>query len=476
MRILHLEDDESWFNRAAKPALLEAIPNAEICHSPNKRHALDSLDSDSFDVALLDLSVPESFDSDEADISHGIAVAWHIRKSFPGTPIYILTGQSTDEAAERFEEENTFTTFWDGEEKPLVRIRKKRHLPKLVNEIKALSESLKTLDEVELDYDKRKLTLEKFDKRVLRLFGAKNNAVVVTISPLSDGLSSAKVLKLQLLNNLGNPLLDALVKLDLHDKVDAEKVNFSEYVTRLPVGSFPTYLDEFYACCGQRKGVFFQFASDFSLDYFDLLLDCDVSTSNIVECVKVITDNWTQAKRAEKLQVRDIRRNLCSDNKFEKKNINALLESAGIDFSSIENRVVRSNFSIQHADLHGMNILLTDDHKPIIIDYGDIKDCSSVTDPITLELSQYFHPKTASKIERNLALATHWFDDDFVSENSLNPKTANKLRNWSREVSLSRADYTAGVYAYALRQLAYDDTDKAFALELARSSVAELTD
>ncbi|MEI8602529.1 response regulator [Shewanella sp. PP-Sp27a-2] len=256
MNILHLEDDLPWFERVIKPAL-DKINHIVVFHATNKAEALKIIEDQDIDLAMLDLSVPNNDPDGIPDLKHGLSTAWYIRTKYPGMPILILTGQSTEEAAEKFEEENTFTIFWDGIEKPLVKLRKKRQLPDVINYLERISASLSVLDNIELDYDRRKLILQKLDKRVIQLFCKKNEAVAAKITPLSEGLSSAQVLYVQLINHLGQTYSYTLAKIDQHDKVFLEKSNYQNYVTKLPVGCFPSYLDEYYAGCNDRKGFSF---------------------------------------------------------------------------------------------------------------------------------------------------------------------------------------------------------------------------
>ncbi len=471
MKILHLEDDKSWFDRVVKPAL-EEINNVELYHATDKEGAIAQLEQHDIDLAILDLAVPLNCIDEVPELEHGLAVAWKVRTCFPGIPIFILTGQSTDEAAERFEEENTFTTFWDGQERPLVRLRKKRRLPEVIGDLRNYADSLRSLNHIELDFDRRALTLDKFEERVIRLFCLKHAAVAARVTPLGEGLSSAKVLYVQLINEAGQPYHYTLAKIDQHRKADLEKQNFHDHVTKLAVGCFPGYLDEYYAGCGDRKGVFFQFAVQYSKDYFDAYRAGDGDSLQVARAIKNIFTNWTQVRTAVSMSVGDIRRYLCSDEKFNP--LTTQLAKLGINVDEFESRTLRSNIAVQHADLHGMNVLLSDVNMPIVIDYGDIKRCSAVIDSITLELSQYFHPNMEDAVEHNLELASNWFCDREVVSLSSNPTTAEFLRAWSRENSFLRSDYTAGVYAYAVKQLTYSDTNKDFAIELIKAAIEEL--
>lgn len=472
MNILHLEDNLKWFERVVRPELMK-IPAMNIFHATNKKDALNALASNSIDYALLDLSVPLDDSTEIANIQHGLSVAWHIRNEYPGIPIMILTGESTEEAAEDFEEENTFTTYWDGQERPLVKLRNKRRVSEVIEYLSSISSSLEELDAIELDYDSKNLSLTHLEQRVIRLFCLKNKTTAAKVNALNDGLSSAKVLNVTLINHSSKPLLSALVKIDDNKKAEIEKVNFQEHITKISVGSFPTYINEFYAGCGKKKGVFFQFARDYKKDYFDLYLEGDGRSLEVAKLAKNIFTSWTNLRSGRQVTIGEIRRIFCSDEKFIKYKIKEQLSSLNIDIDAFESKSLNSNFCIQHADLHGMNILISETNTPLIIDYGDIKSCPSTFDPITLELSPYFHPKMGSLVEHDMNLAEHWFDDEQLSRFSKNPETAVFLRSWARGNAFLKKDYVAGVYSYIIKQFTYLDTNKDFARMLIKTAIRE---
>ncbi|WP_426880173.1 response regulator [Serratia bockelmannii] len=472
MNVLHLEDNLKWFEEVVKPELMK-IPAMNIFHANNKSEAINCLASNSIDYALLDLSVPLDDTTEITNIQHGLSVAWHIRNEYPGIPIMILTGESTEEAAEKFEEENTFTTYWDGQERSLVKLRNKRRVSEVIEDLSSISSSLEMLDAIELDYDPKNLSLTHSEKRVIRLFCLKNKATAAKINALNDGLSSAKVLNVILINHSSKSMFSALVKIDDNKKAEIERVNFQEHVTKLSVGSFPTYINEFYAGCSKKKGVFFQFAQGFKKDYFDLYLEDDKQSLDIAKSVKNIFTNWINVKNGKQVTIGGVRRIFCSDEKFNKYKIKEELSSLNIDIDAFESKSLNSNFCMQHADLHGMNILISETNTPLIIDYGDIKSCPSTFDPITLELSPYFHPKMEGLVQHDMNLAEHWFDDKSLSHFSKNPETAVFLREWARSNAFLQKDYVVGVYSYIIKQFTYSDTNKDFARALIKAAIRE---
>ncbi len=122
---------------------------------------------------VLDLAIP--FDSPDGNpsIDHGVALALHIRNNFPGLPILVLTGQSSEEAVEALEENNPFAYFWDGGKikKNLFKIRKKSKLPEALRLVASAAADLKQLDSFELDLqDQFCRELDRRSQRAIKLF------------------------------------------------------------------------------------------------------------------------------------------------------------------------------------------------------------------------------------------------------------------------------------------------------------------
>ncbi|MBK0093337.1 MULTISPECIES: hypothetical protein [Erwiniaceae] len=465
MNLLHLEDDVSWFERSVKPHY-EKITGLAFQHAKNTESAQLILSQSGIDYVVLDLSVPVN-DNGDSNMSHGLSFAMFVRNNYPGTPIIILTGQSTQKAAQRFEEQNTFAVHWDGESKNLVKLRRKSDLNHVIKLLKYETECLRVLDQIELDYDASVLQLSRFQKRVIRLFSFSNNAIAATVHPLTGGLSSAKVLKVGLLNATGKIIHLALAKVDNFNKADNEKNNYTSHITKLSVGCFPTFINEYSAGCGSVKGVFFQFADKYKENYFDSFIKGDDSSFETISLIKSLFSYWKDNTELKNLSIGEVRKIVCNDEKFINKAFKYLNEYED-SIKELELKYVNVNFCIQHVDLHGLNILLVEDKRslPLIIDYGDVQKAPAAYDIVTLELSPYFHPYIVEKLKLDLAPLDAWFNDSVAPTLGRNPETSRFLRAWARENAYLKQDYAACVYAYAVKQLTYDDTDKRAALAL----------
>ena len=467
MNILQVEDDKEWFERVVKPALINAGA-CQVFHAVNHDEALEILHKEFIDYLIIDLAIPINRESPTPDINNGLSLATHIRKNFAGTPILILTGQSTEEAVESFIENLPVTTFWDGNQHHIVKVKKKKNLDTVIETLSSTISELSSINAIELMSNR--CELDRHEKRSVQLFAKHNNAIGAEINAISEGLSSAKVLRITLLNSNGLPFHHALAKIDSHKNIDIEDINFRSNISKLPVGSFPILLNSYYAGCGSKKGIFYQFATDYKSDYFDLVVKNQEDTIEVLERLKIILNHWIQNKQMKQITVKDIRRKLCSDVKFETIQ-HELASIDGIDVNTFEKNQISAYSCIQHCDLHGKNILISEDKHPIIIDYGDVNEQSSDIDIVTLELSQYFHPSIRERFSPSIELFENWFNDDYYLKNSPTPEVSNFLRDWKSDSSFMNRQYIVSVYSYAVRQLTYDGTNKNYAKALIKAAI-----
>jgi hypothetical protein len=228
-------------------------------------------------------------------------------------------------------------------------------------------------------------------------------------------------------------------------------------------------LNEYAAGCANKKGICYRFATNFDSNYFNYLTISEDSTLDILEKIRPILDVWNNEKQVKQISIGEIRRLLCSDAKFEK--LGAIRKDFQLE--EFEKKVINANFCTQHSDLHGHNILVSEDLNPILIDYGDIQEAPAVLDIITLELSQYFHPSMKECSPPSLEIFEKWFDNDSYLSAVSFPKVGGFLREWKSDNSFMERDYIATVYAYAVRQLTYDETNKEIATKLIERAIAE---
>lgn len=357
MNILQIEDDVEWFEGTVKPFLIE-IGVKSIFHADSFDTANIILSEKDIDYVVLDLAIPLNLENPVPDVSIGLSLASDIRTKYAGTPILILTGQQTEEAVEQFVEDQEPTTFWDGKRKSLVKVRPKRRVDQAIT---LLAEAVKELDEIEaIEIEETECELDNLEKRVIRIFCKENSAIAARVKTLNDGLSSAKILQVILIGHQGHDLpWTSLVKIDTKENIDKESNNVKAHVNKLPVGSYPTILNEYVAGCADKKGICYRFATHYNSNYFSHLTSNEDDALIILEKLKNILSIWSKNNSIQRFSVGDIRGLICPDHKIEK--LTEIREKLGLD--EFEKKILNVNYSIQHADLHGLNILVSEDLK-----------------------------------------------------------------------------------------------------------------
>ncbi|MGH7310833.1 MAG: phosphotransferase, partial [Candidatus Rokuibacteriota bacterium] len=141
-------------------------------------------------------------------------------------------------------------------------------------------------------------------------------------------------------------------------------------------------------------------------------------------------------------------------------------------WADAESRAIQIRRGPQHNDLHGLNVLVDDD-RPAMIDFAEVGESPIATDPLTLELSNYFHPRGVgcSAAGRAQILAGGWWTG--APDPAVAP-FVQECRQWAQAIAAGDRERLACAYSYAVRQLKYDDTDKDVATAIACAAVNAL--
>lgn len=155
--------------------------------------------------------------------------------------------------------------------------------------------------------------------------------------------------------------------------------------------------------------------------------------------------------------------------------LNGSHELNGIDLRPVEQVSVQVARCVQHGDLHGANVLFDDNGRPMIIDYPDTERTLASLDPVAMELSTIFH-KDAPDREGwpSEEQAAHWPEIDVFCKDAPYENYLRACRAWALSVAGSEQEVWAVGYGYALRQLKYDDTDKALARVIIAACIEQL--
>ena len=136
------------------------------------------------------------------------------------------------------------------------------------------------------------------------------------------------------------------------------------------------------------------------------------------------------------------------------------------EFEEIEQEMTTS---CQHGDLHGFNVLCNESGTPIVIDFGNVGPAPTCIDPIILELSVLFHRDSPL---RSISWPTEeqaeaWFDLEEYLRGCPVPEFIKECANGLMKQA-DQANCRRVVYAEAVRQLKYKDTNRERALAIAR--------
>ena len=129
-----------------------------------------------------------------------------------------------------------------------------------------------------------------------------------------------------------------------------------------------------------------------------------------------------------------------------------------------------------HGDLHGLNVLVTPEGEPTLIDYGEVRRANAALDPVTLELSAVFHPAGEGQLGRwpTEAQCRNWADLDAYCQDSPIADFVRLCRAWAQAVMARESKLTATVYAYALRQAKYSNRSLPLAMAIAEGAYEAL--
>lgn len=111
----------------------------------------------------------------------------------------------------------------------------------------------------------------------------------------------------------------------------------------------------------------------------------------------------------------------------------------------------------------------------MVIDYPDTGGAFASLDPIALELSTIFHKDAPDRAGwPTEAQAGQWTDLDAFCMGSAYELFIRACRAWAESVAASPQEVLAVAYSYALRQLKYDDTDKALVRAIVNACIVAL--
>jgi CheY-like chemotaxis protein len=464
MRALVVEDDRAFADELAR-ILRERLrhPPSHIAFAQSRDSAYSYLDQEFFDLLLLDLKIPTVDGALDADPRHGLAVFGRARQIAPGTPIFVLTGSPAEDFIPDLLAGQQHVDIWgEGRKVGTVEFLKKYRFDEAPAKLEPIADAVWALSEVELDRGDTDLGLE--DDRLVRIFARRVGGTRCVAKMIGGGLSNAKVIRLKVTDVQGAPVYDAVAKLGSIAEVRDESERFETHVARLDPATTPRKLQTLEFGAKAQAAVFYGLADGFNLDGFGVCLRPEDLFCSVPTILSEATRRWREGIAETRRSVREIRRRLISDEDFQRvtKPHNILW------LNDFESRQIQTHWGCVHGDLHGGNVLVSEDGTCVLIDYGDVGEGPASLDGITLEFSLLFHPKGPLRTGGWPApgQASQWANLDQYLIGCPAAGFIAACRGWANEVAAGQREVAASAYSYLVRQFKYVDTDKNLVLEL----------
>lgn len=462
--ILCIEDEEEIRDYLSSELNSISDDKIEITFAKSRDEASTILQSSNFfDYITLDLTIPVTTGSFEKSSSNGLGLLGMVKENCPGTPVLVLSGTSTLRMMQQFLSTSNNIDIWsDGRSRPTVSHLEKSNIFELSDIIEPCVNSVLALNEIELSYSLDNLPVA--HDRLIRIFAKKNNAEFVKIDEIGGGYSDAKVYALVLNDIRGIELYSCIAKCGSRKEIDVDSENFNRRISRLKPGATPRQIDHIRYGAGLNSAVFYGLATEHKYSFFSACSK-GMMTTKILDSLEDILSNWHDKHVEKRRQIKEIRRNLLSD-----ESASTLTSLYEIDeAASFEEKFVQCRVSCIHGDLHGENILVDiDNNATTLIDYGDVMEECTILDPLTLECSFLFHASTPCGDWPTISSIDEWCNLENYIKDCPYSREIQFCRDWTNKVGVGNRELAACLYSYALRQLKYRDTDKDIAIKLIR--------
>lgn len=459
MRYLLVEDEKPSLERALK-LIAQIDPDASIVVASDRTGAERILNDDQFDLLICDLRIPSEEGAVDASDQNGLAVQLAAKRAAPGMPMLFLTAFATTKNMKNPLASGAVGAVFDRADFPMVQLCEKTDFDEFRSILSDLSASKSRLEAVAFSGN---VAPDSYAARAARMYAKRTGMQSVTAAHLG-GLSGAEVLRLSLVSDQG--IAGAIIKTGSSAKMLDEYARYSRIVSnRMLPGEFAPYGEPISTGLGSSAALVLTLADPDSRSLFSILNDDPSKGVAVLAKLRGALDRLGSGAQPEDTSVAQLRAS------WGKVSVDA--RGAGIDLEIEAIRLSIVHRTI-HGDLHGENILVTSDGLPVLIDFGDVRYSIAPLDPMTLELSLFFHPKGPHYGSKSAGLDfSKWSDVSEFSVQSPVGTFMEECRAWAIAIA-GEEGMLAAAYAHALRQLKYPDTNHEAALAIASSAAAAL--
>ncbi len=467
MKILLVEDNQEVLVETKRQ--IEKIAGKDsVITASSKESACAVIEAEFFDLIVLDLSLPVTDDSLDADVAHGQAVFGFCLSHAPGTPVCFLTGSSTHRFVNQLLNAHANRQdFWgQGDLNTSPMVFQKINLDDFLSHVQQCSVKLKNLADIELRSVKAGDSLAVDEQRLLKIFTKKLSGASCKWQDLKGGLSGIRVLSVEVLNFHDSSLFRAVARIGRREKIALESSNFDLMVPALNIGTFPSKLLFLEYGAKASAAIYYRLASDHTSNLSELLLSSPQHSLTTYQKLREVLSVWGEGCYRTRKSIEEMRKCFVSDSKLA--NLKNTYELSWLN--DIQELSVSVKWGRTHGDMHGGNVLIANDYAPLIIDFGDLAERATSLDPCSILLSPFFHRDTA---ERALDILPP--EDLIKSIEQLSCDVGsplgsffNQIVEWiTEECSNSERCIYASLLVFVLKQLSYPDTNK----DLARSII-----
>jgi CheY-like chemotaxis protein len=469
-------DDEQDFTDTLLARFGERDLALEVTIARSKESALSSLADELFDFIICDLRIPTVDRALDADRVHGQSVYTTARAEIPGTPILVLSAYGDEQlVADMAELAPHDDPFGSGTNKPMLQyVTKHSDLEGCLTRVADAAGHTASLRQLNLSPIPEHLELSDAEERLVRIFARQKGGAVARFRELGGGLSDSRVLWLRIEDYSGALAALAVAKIDSLPEISEEVRRYDEYVSGLTPGIFTPLIKKLTAGAGRFGGAFYGLDEGFDRSLFELAVSKPGNAARGIDALREGTSRWRNGRPTTALPVAAIRRRSVCDARVD---LNVRQKLTGLGWELLEQREIQARPCPQHCDLHGLNVLTTQDGNSRMIDFASVGEATAAVDPVTLELSILFHPRgpAVDTAWPSVDQAAAWGNRPVYLDGCPFAEYVQHCRDWAFGVAASNDEVFATVYAYAMRQLSYPYVDDDLALALIRCCIDALS-
>jgi hypothetical protein len=418
------------------------------------------------------LLAEREFDLVVDDAAGGLAFFHEVAEAHPGVPVIALSNLGTPAIVnELLAEARREDLFGLDDERPMVAFHWHEDLDECVTAIEAMLRATAEVASIPV-HAEPPLELSTSETRALQIFARRTGAVEARVTGLGGGLSGAKTVVLDTGDASGMSTSHVVGKLSHVTAIPGGVDGYENAIPYLPAGLGAALAGVVSAGAGDVGAVFYRLADDYRRTWFECLADSPADAAHAVRRLHERFAGRYASDPHERRTVLDMRRSIWSDEEMAE----AVAEVP--DIAAIEAIEIQTSRGIQHRDLHGLNVLISDENEPLLIDYDNYAPANGALDPVTLELSAIFHRDEGAQAARggwpSPAQAANWTDLDSYLEGCPYPEAIRACRAWAEDAAASEQEVLATLVGSAIRQFWFDNTDKELAAALVEAGSAKL--